>query len=35
VKEEVERDLAPILKNKDGVWSVDYVRLRFFATRTA
>jgi SAM-dependent methyltransferase len=35
VKEEVERDLAPILKNKDGVWSVDYVRLRFSATRTA
>ena len=33
VKAEVERDLAPILKNKDGVWSVDYVRLRFSATR--
>lgn len=33
VKAEVERDLAPILRNKDGVWSVDYVRLRFAATR--
>jgi trans-aconitate methyltransferase len=33
VKAEVERDLAPVLKNNDGVWSVDYVRLRFSATR--
>ena len=34
VKAEVERDLAPVLKANDGVWSVDYVRLRFAATRT-
>jgi SAM-dependent methyltransferase len=33
VKAEVERDLASILKSNDGVWSVDYVRLRFSATR--
>lgn len=35
IRAEVERDLAPLLRNADGVWSVDYVRLRFSATRTA
>ena len=33
VKAEVERDLAPILRNENGGWWVDYVRLRFAATR--
>ena len=35
IRAEVESDLAPLLRDKDGVWSVDYVRLRFSATRTA
>lgn len=32
-KDEIERAMAPMLKARDGVWSVDYVRLRFCAVR--
>ena len=31
--EEVRRRLAPRIRNADGVWVLDYVRLRFAATR--
>jgi len=32
---EVSRDLAPRLRDPSGTWVADYVRLRFFATKTA
>jgi trans-aconitate methyltransferase len=35
VLDEVEAVLAPALKGADGVWSVDYMRLRFRAWRPA
>ena len=31
--EEVRATLEPRIRNADGVWVVDYVRLRFAATR--
>ena len=31
--EEVRVTLEPRIRNADGVWIVDYVRLRFAATR--
>jgi trans-aconitate methyltransferase len=33
VKNEVEKDLAPRFCDKSGVWTVDYVRLRFAAQK--
>lgn len=35
VKEEVARSLEPVLRNDEGVWVADYVRLRFAADKPA